>query len=101
MGLIQWTHLSHEKGPRSIKPHRDKYLLTSDHGLVIMAVTGRDTGQYECKLGDDTLCNYNVTVDSKTCNAPSENDYKKIYSDWCQEFEKYKLAMKAWQSKQA
>ncbi|XP_076322862.1 semaphorin-2A-like isoform X2 [Tachypleus tridentatus] len=101
IGKLQWIHYSHEKGTRLIKPHRNKYLLTSDHGLVIMSVTGHDSGHYECKLKNNILCNYNVTVDSKTCSAPSENDYKKIYSDWCHEFEKYKMAMKTWQNKQA
>ncbi|XP_076356078.1 semaphorin-2A-like isoform X2 [Tachypleus tridentatus] len=101
LGQLQWIHYSHEKGIRLIKPHRDKYLLTSDHGLVIMSVTDRDSGRYVCKLGNNILCNYTVTVDSKTCSAPSENDYKKIYSDWCHEFEKYKMAMKTWQNKQA
>lgn len=37
----------------------------------------------------------------ETCSAPSEAEYRKIYSDWCHEFEKYKLAMKTWQTKQA
>ncbi|XP_076304927.1 semaphorin-2A-like isoform X1 [Tachypleus tridentatus] len=101
MGPLQWIHYSHEKGTHLIKPHRDKYLLTSDHGLVIMSVTDHDSGHYICKLGNNILCNYTVTVDSKTCSAPSENDYKKIYSDWCHEFEKYKTAMKTWQNKQA
>lgn len=38
---------------------------------------------------------------TETCSAPSEAEYRKIYSDWCHEFEKYKLAMKTWQTKQA
>lgn len=36
------------------------------------------------------------------CTAPNKgNDYQKIYSDWCHEFEKYKSAMKMWEKKQA
>lgn len=35
------------------------------------------------------------------CTPPSKkNDYQKIYSHWCNEFEKYKSAMKQWQAKQ-
>lgn len=35
------------------------------------------------------------------CAAPSTgSDYKKIYSDWCHEFEKYKSAMKLWEKRQ-
>lgn len=36
------------------------------------------------------------------CTPPNKgNDYQKIYSDWCHEFEKYKSAMKTWEKKQA
>lgn len=35
------------------------------------------------------------------CTPPNKkNDYQKIYSHWCNEFEKYKSAMKQWQAKQ-
>lgn len=36
------------------------------------------------------------------CTPPHKStDYQKIYSDWCNEFEKYKSAMKSWEKKQA
>uniref|UniRef100_A0A1B0GJS2 Uncharacterized protein n=1 Tax=Lutzomyia longipalpis TaxID=7200 RepID=A0A1B0GJS2_LUTLO len=39
---------------------------------------------------------------SSRCTPPNKsNDYQKIYSDWCHEFEKYKSAMKSWEKKQA
>lgn len=35
------------------------------------------------------------------CTPPHKStDYQKIYSDWCNEFEKYKSAMKSWEKKQ-
>lgn len=35
------------------------------------------------------------------CTPPNKStDYQKIYSDWCNEFEKYKSAMKSWEKKQ-
>lgn len=35
------------------------------------------------------------------CTQPSKSqEYKQVYSDWCHEFEKYKSAMKAWESRQ-
>lgn len=37
---------------------------------------------------------------SETCSAPTDVEYRKVYSDWCHEFEKYKMAMKTWQNKQ-
>uniref|UniRef100_T1JFR9 Semaphorin-2A n=1 Tax=Strigamia maritima TaxID=126957 RepID=T1JFR9_STRMM len=80
--------------------HLDKYIETSDGGLVILTMTENDNGRYDCKTGPDTLCSYNISVNTKTCNAPDESQYRKIYSDWCHEFEKYKVAMKSWQNRQ-
>lgn len=38
---------------------------------------------------------------SLRCTPPHKStDYQKIYSDWCNEFEKYKSAMKSWEKKQ-
>ena len=33
-------------------------------------------------------------------SAPNKTaDYQKIYSDWCNQFEKYKLAIQTWEKK--
>ncbi|UYV72337.1 Sema-2a, partial [Cordylochernes scorpioides] len=101
LGPLRWFHYSRDRGKQPVPHVADKFLHTADHGLVLMAATERDAGLYACKLGLDTLCSFNITIDSKTCNVPSEADYKRIYSDWCHEFEKYKTAMKTWQNKQA
>jgi len=68
-----------------------------------MGINQKDTGKYEQSLshGSGAICAHNVTVDTKTCMAPNEGEYKKIYSDWCHEFERYKMAQKSWQTKQA
>ena len=79
----------------------DKYIQTAEQGLVIMGVTESEAGRYDCRLGSDTLCSYNITVDTQRCAAPSKShDYQKVYSDWCHEFEKYKMAMKTWERRQ-
>lgn len=39
-------------------------------------------------------------VNAETCTSPNEADYRKVYSDWCHEFERYKQAMKTWQARQ-
>ena len=66
-----------------------------------MGVTEAEAGRYDCRLGADTLCSYNITVDTQRCAAPSKShDYQKVYSDWCHEFEKYKMAMKTWERRQ-
>lgn len=99
---ITWFHYSKEKGRYKINFRPDKYIETSEHGLVIISVTEADAGRYDCWMGASLLCSYNVTVDAHRCSPPAKsNDYQKIYSDWCHEFEKYKSAMKTWERKQA
>ncbi|KAL7631991.1 UNVERIFIED_CONTAM: hypothetical protein RMT77_017690 [Armadillidium vulgare] len=99
---ITWHHYSKEKGKYQIRYKADKYIETSEHGLVVMSVTESDAGRYDCKMGADIVCSYNITVDAHRCSAPARtNDYQKVYSDWCHEFEKYKMAMKSWEKKQA
>ncbi|XP_047003518.1 semaphorin-2A-like [Schistocerca americana] len=99
---VAWAHYSKERGRYHIAYRPEKYIETSEHGLVIIAVTEADAGRYDCWLGGALLCSYNVTVDTHRCSPPGKShDYQKIYSDWCHEFEKYKTAMKSWERKQA
>ncbi|XP_045608290.1 semaphorin-2A [Procambarus clarkii] len=99
---ITWHHYSKDKGKYQIRYRPDKYIETSEHGLVVMNVNEADAGRYDCKMGGDIVCSYNITVDAHRCSAPGRtNDFQKVYSDWCYEFEKYKLAMKTWERKQA
>ncbi|XP_075588237.1 semaphorin-2A-like isoform X3 [Dermatophagoides farinae] len=101
-GPLKWYYFRSDKSSGfEVYPKRDKYVHTSDHGLVILGVTDRETGRYDCRLGSNTLFSYTINVDAKTCSAPNESEFRKIYSDWCHEFEKYKSAMKNWQIKQS
>ncbi|KAI1301480.1 Semaphorin-2A [Halotydeus destructor] len=102
-GPLRWYYYRSERSSGfEVFPRRDKFVHTSDNGLVVLAVSDREGGRYECKLGADiVLCRYNVSVDAKTCTSPNEAEYRKVYSDWCHEFERYKQAMKSWQLKQA
>uniref|UniRef100_A0A1B0BPG5 Uncharacterized protein n=1 Tax=Glossina palpalis gambiensis TaxID=67801 RepID=A0A1B0BPG5_9MUSC len=78
-----------------------KYIETSEGGLVIISINEGDGGRYDSYLDGTLLCSYSVNVDAHRCTPPSKkNDYQKIYSHWCNEFEKYKSAMKQWQAKQ-
>uniref|UniRef100_A0A1A9WR55 Uncharacterized protein n=1 Tax=Glossina brevipalpis TaxID=37001 RepID=A0A1A9WR55_9MUSC len=77
------------------------YIETSEGGLVIISINEGDGGRYDSYLDGTLLCSYSVNVDAHRCTPPSKkNDYQKIYSHWCNEFEKYKSAMKQWQAKQ-
>ncbi|KAF7399723.1 hypothetical protein HZH68_008315 [Vespula germanica] len=103
---VRWYHYSKEKGRYQIAYKYgvggDKFIETSEKGLVIVGVNEQDAGRYDCWLGGALLCSYNITVDAHRCSAPAKsNDYQKIYSNWCHEFEKYKSAMKSWERRQA
>ncbi|XP_072153742.1 semaphorin-2A isoform X2 [Bemisia tabaci] len=99
---ISWYHYSKEKGRYQIQYRGDKYISTSESGLVVVAVAESDAGRYDCQLGGALLCTFNLTVDAHRCAPPGKNaDYHKVYSDWCHEFQKYKHAMKTWEKKQA
>lgn len=44
-----------------------------------MNVNEADAGRYDCKMGGDIVCSYNITVDSHRCSAPARtNDFQKV-----------------------
>lgn len=101
-GPIKWYYFRSAKSSSfEVLPKRDKYVQTADHGLVILGVTDRESGRYDCRLGPGTVFSYIVEVDAKTCSTPSETEFRKVYSDWCHQFEKYKSDMKRWQLRQS
>lgn len=51
-------------------PKRDKYVQTADHGLVILGVTDRESGRYDCRLGPGTVFSYTVEVDASKLKRP-------------------------------
>lgn len=64
LGPLRWYHYSREKGKYAVLHRREKYIHTADHGLVVLSVSERDAGRYDCKLGTSTLCSFNITVDT-------------------------------------
>ncbi|XP_074601991.1 semaphorin 2a [Brevipalpus obovatus] len=100
--VVRWYHYRTERSsPFEVLPRRDKFIVTRDDGLVIIGITNSEAGRYECKLGPNIISKYNISVDAKTCSATNEAEYRKVYSDWCHEFEKYKTAMQAWRTRQS
>ncbi|GBP94719.1 Semaphorin-2A [Eumeta japonica] len=98
---VMWYHHSREKGRYRIYFNTERVLQTSERGLVLLSVTEADAGRYECYFGPSLLASYTLDVDTHRCTQPSKSqEYKQVYSDWCHEFEKYKSAMKAWESRQ-
>lgn len=64
-GPIRWFYFRSDKSSGfEVMQKRDKYLTTSDHGLVILGVTDREAGRYECRLGASTVFSYNIQVDA-------------------------------------
>jgi hypothetical protein len=100
---IRWYH--YDLNGKRKKIHaglgsNDKYVFTQDNGLVIISVAEGDGGRYDCKFGRDTISTYSVSVDMGRCSAPDKTtDYQKVYSAWCNEFQKYKTALKEWEKK--
>ena len=64
-GPIKWFYYRSERSSGyEVFPRRDKFVDTSEHGLVILGITDRENGRYECKLGSNTLYSYTITVDA-------------------------------------
>lgn len=64
-GPLKWYHYRTEKSSGfEVLPRRDKFIITRDNGLVIMGITDRESGRYECKLASNTISKYNISVDA-------------------------------------
>lgn len=79
-GALKWYYYRSERSSGyEVLPRRDKFVYTSDHGLVILGVTDRENGRYDCKLGSNTLCSFSVVVDASKLNY---NEKLKITSNY-------------------
>ena len=68
---------------------------------MVISISEQDSGRYDCVHNGQLVSSYHIAVDTHRCSAPNKTaDYQKIYSDWCNQFEKYKLAIKSWEKKQ-
>ena len=64
-GPLKWLYYRSDKSSGfEVYPKRDKYIHTSDNGLVILGVTDRESGRYDCRLGSNTLFSYTINVDA-------------------------------------
>ncbi|OQV16107.1 Semaphorin-2A [Hypsibius exemplaris] len=92
--VLTW---SHNKSRVLIGQKNDRVFRTNS-GLLITNVKASDAGSYEVFLGHQIMCRFKVLIDQESCQAPrSEVDYKKVYREWCDEFQKYKVQMQTWQ----
>ncbi len=95
---VQWYYYDSRDKRHQIFEDGGKYVFTQNNGLVIIGVKDSDAGRYECKLNRESVASFDITVDLQQCKAPNKTaDYQKIYSEWCNEFQKYKTALKTWE----
>lgn len=98
---VEWHHYSKTKGRYRVEFRAEKHVLTNDNGLVVVSVADQDSGRYDCLYQGQLVSSYHIAVDTHRCSAPNKTaDYQKIYSDWCNQYEKYKLALKTWEKRQ-
>ena len=44
---------------------------------------------------------HRIIVDLQRCSSPEKSgDYQKAYTEWCNEFQKYRSALQTWEEKQ-
>lgn len=67
-GSLKWYYYRNERSSGYEVTRRDKFYYTSDQGLVILGVTDRENGRYDCRLGNSILSSYNVSVDASELN---------------------------------
>jgi len=97
---VEWHHYSKSRGRYTVTFAPEKHIITSEQGLVVISISEADSGRYDCVHRGQLVSSYHIAVDSHRCSAPNKTaDYQKIYSDWCNQFEKYKLAIKSWEKK--
>ena len=73
-GPIKWFYYRSERSSGyEVFPRRDKFVHTSEHGLVILGISDRENGRYECKLGTNTLFSYSIQVDASKRSLLSSN----------------------------
>ncbi|XP_055338493.1 semaphorin-2A-like [Paramacrobiotus metropolitanus] len=96
---VFWVH-NKARLDKELRKHR---LHRTEEGLLLTEIRPSDAGSYEMYSGHDVVCRFSLGVDQESCQTPrSEAEYKKVYRDWCDEFQKYKKHMQAWQkSKEA
>ena len=97
---VVWRHSDGRGNRRPILFDDNKYVLTQDHGLVILGVNEKDSGRLHCYVGKNPITEYDLSIDTHRCAAPERTtDYQKAYSEWCHQFQKYRNALKTWEKK--
>lgn len=72
-GPLKWYYFRSDKSAGfEVYPKRDKYVLSSEHGLIILGVTDQENGRYDCRLGPNTLFSYTINVDASMFSQNSK-----------------------------
>jgi len=98
---VEWYHYNVDGRRKHVLPQEGKFVLTQDQGLVIIGLAEKDAGQYDCRVNHETINSYRIIVDLQRCSSPEKSgDYQKAYTEWCNEFQKYRSALQTWEEKQ-
>lgn len=98
---LDWILWNQQQGQIRIVPRTEKYLLTRENGLVVLAASEADTGRYEARYRGQPVCSYTVHVQAHQCQTPQQaSEYRRVYADWCNQMEKYRSQMEQWRKKQ-
>lgn len=61
---VQWFHTPIRDEATKLDYRPDKYIETSEYGLIVLSLNENDSGRYDCRMGANTLCSYNITVNT-------------------------------------
>uniref|UniRef100_A0A915BSA8 Sema domain-containing protein n=1 Tax=Parascaris univalens TaxID=6257 RepID=A0A915BSA8_PARUN len=72
--------------------------FTAMGGLVLLNVSGAESGVYECSFNGEPLVIYEVEVDEAECIQPTSlAQFQSIYREWCKKLANYKDSVSKWQ----
>ena len=95
---VQWYHYNLDGRRRHVQAKEGKFVLTQEQGLVLIGLGEPEAGQYDCRVNHETIASYRVHVDYQRCTTPEKSgDYHKAYTEWCNEFQKYRNALQTWE----
>ncbi|KHN78889.1 Semaphorin-2A [Toxocara canis] len=87
-----WTFNGHH-----VLASAHKYFTTLG-GLVLLNVSGAESGVYECSFSGEPLVVHEVVVDESECAQPTSlAQFQSVYREWCRKLASYKDSANKWQ----
>jgi len=65
-GPLKWYYYRSDRSTGyEVFARKDKFIHTTDNGLVIIGITEREKGRYECKVGSNVISRYDLVLDKR------------------------------------